>query len=62
MTMSVLAPTDPEAPPMSVGCAQLNMRTKVGAKEAACVDATAAYVDVARAPSQKAAGPDEGYP
>ena len=48
-----LAPTDPEVPPMSVGCAtkicRLRRRTlhKVGAKEAACVDAVAAYVDVA---------------
>ena len=48
-----LAPTDPEVPPMSVGCAQQTMPTEaekiaqVGATKAACVDAAAAYVDVA---------------
>ena len=48
-----LAPTDPEVPPMSVGCAQQNMPTEaekiaqVGATKAACVDAAAACVDVA---------------
>ena len=50
-----LAPTEPEAPPISVGCAQSIEPTEaekiaqVGAKtKAACVDAAAAYVDVAR--------------
>ena len=49
-----LAPTDPEAPPMSVGqWAQQNEPTEaerfaqVGATKAACVDAAAACVDVA---------------
>ena len=47
-----LAPTDPVVPPMSVGRANQICRPwrrelhKVGAK-AACVDAAAAYVDVA---------------
>ena len=65
---------DPEAPPSTVGCGRhqiyrLRRRDlhKVGAK-AACVDAAAAYVDVAGlrawtwpgSPSQKVAGPDEG--
>ena len=49
-----LALTDPEAPPMSVGQrTQSNIPTEaerlaqVGATKAACVDAAAAYVDVA---------------
>ena len=48
-----LAPTDPEAPPISVGCSQSIEPTvaekiaQVGATKAACVDAAAAYVDVA---------------
>ena len=52
MTSSVLAPTDPVAPPMSIGRANQICRLwrrelhKVGAK-AACVDAAAAHVDVA---------------
>ena len=47
-----LALTDPEVPPMSVGCAQQKMPTEaekiaqVGATKAACVDAAAACVDV----------------
>ena len=46
------APTDPEAPPMPVGRGR-NDPTEaerialVGATKAACVDAAAAYVDVA---------------
>ena len=48
-----LAPTDPEVPPISVGCAQQNLPTEaekfaqVGATKATCVDAAAACVDVA---------------
>ena len=48
-----LAPTDPKAPPISVGCAQSIEPTEaekiaqVGATKAACVDTAAAYVDVA---------------
>ena len=48
-----LTPTDPEAPSISVGCAQSIEPTEaekiahVGATKATSVDATAAYVDVA---------------
>ena len=55
MTSVSLAPTDPVVPPMSVGqrpqsnMIRLRRRElhKVGATKAACVDAAAAYVDVA---------------
>ena len=63
-----LAPTDPEVPPTSVGCAQSIEPNCGGENCTRLVRKLRAWTRRLRtwtwpgSPSQKAAGPDEGYP